>query len=199
MVLLNNEEKTFSWDECKAITNYLLEHMANPDEENIAKMVSEPGICAMSYEGNELGFGLWSPQVKKIVYVGATRPSADRHFTDGQTGYSTLRRSLGALLQSKYDLKPIPRSQDESDNDRFSNFAFDEEGEAKLTKWMKDNLKIAFWATPPEQAETLKFALIEYNVPIFNLQKNPENKYGAEIKMWRRKCSNMAQENNYPD
>ena len=194
---MNSGNKTFSWDECRNITAYLLEHMSAPDEKTMRQMIAEPGICAMSYEGDELGFGLWNKPRERIVYIGATRESADRHFADGMTGYSTLRRSLGALLQSKYHLKPVARSADENDTDRFSNFAFDAESEAKLSQWMKDNLRIAFWAAPPEDAEALKFALIEYNVPIFNLQKNPENKYGAEIKMWRRKCTNLAQENNY--
>lgn len=116
----------------------------------------------------------------------------DGIFTPGRTGYSTIRRSLTALLWNRYDLVPIPRSQDESDLERFSNYAIDEASDEKLDQWMAENLQVALLPLPSEQVASTLAGLIAYNAPLLNLQNNPENKYGAEIKLYRKKCEEAA-------
>ena len=106
-----------------------------------------------------------------------------------------MRRSLGALLESKLDLKPVPRSSDPNDGDRYTNYAFDGESEEKLTDWMRANFRVAFLEAEKEKISALQKAMIGYNIPCFNFQNNPNNKYGAEIKVYRKKCAEEAMSN----
>ncbi|KPK95564.1 hypothetical protein AMJ80_04860 [bacterium SM23_31] len=68
----------------------------------------------------------------------------DQHFRSGQTGRSTLRRSLGAILRNKLRLIAVPRGGT-NDSKRFDNYKFTESGEQELTKWMEDYLEIGYW------------------------------------------------------
>lgn len=186
----------FDWELSSALTKDLFANLSALDEKSIAGLDAEDGIYIVTYEGNELGFDLWGGQGPKVVYVGISKFNSSRHFQSGSTGTSTLRRSLGALLQNRLGLVPVPRSEDIKDNDRYNNYAFNPESEDKLTAWMKNNFRVAFYKTEKENIEPLQKAMIAYHIPIFNFQNNPENKYGAQIKIWRKKCADEAKQNN---
>jgi hypothetical protein len=57
------------------------------------------------------------------------------HFELHDSGWSSPRRSLGALLKDELELTAIPRSDGSCTDYRFT-----EEDEATLTAWMKRNL-----------------------------------------------------------
>lgn len=185
-------EENITWEFCKAATEDMLARLLPLDDEIIETLNGQNGIYLVAYEGNELGFGLWKGQGPKVVFVGLSKVNSSRHFKSGSTGTSTMRRSLAALLQNRLQLVPIPRSSDPHDNDRYNNYALDEESEEKLTAWMKENFRLAFYEFEPSRSEALHRAMLEYNVPIFNFQNNPQNKYGAEIKVYRKKCATEA-------
>jgi hypothetical protein len=87
-----------------------------------------------------------------IVYIGIAKESLrerdlNQHVKSGQTGRSTLRRSIGAILKKTLKLTAIPRGQ-KSDSKRFLNYRFMQEHESRLTDWMINNLGVGFWTAP---------------------------------------------------
>lgn len=92
------------------------------------------------------------------------------HFIGNDASRSTLRKSIGSLFG--YDL--IPRKEGDSKHEKFK--PADEE---KLTKWMKNNLLLAFVENAdPESMEDKLIA--ELNPPL-NLDKN-DNTVNAEFR-----------------
>ncbi len=190
-----NKEDTITWQDSEAVTKELLSRLCQLDQALLDSFDSQNGIYVIAYNGNELGYHLWRNDEPRIVYVGKSKSNSSRHFISGNTGFSTLRRSLAALMQSQLELVPVPRTLDTNDADRYINYTLDEQGEEKLTAWMKDNFTGAFYQSESEVTDQLLNTIIAYNVPMFNFQNNPENKYGAEIKVLRKKCGDEATKN----
>ena len=74
---------------------------------------SGPGVYAnFLCEAGALGH--FSPRAERPIYIGMSSDLAarelDQHFSARRTGFSTLRRSLGAILKSEFDLTAFPRS-----------------------------------------------------------------------------------------
>jgi hypothetical protein len=105
-----------------------------------------------------------------ILYVGMTASSLDSrcHFNHVHSGFSTFRRSLGAILKRTLNLEAKPRSSGPSASNT-QNFRFDEEGEARLTLWMRDNLRYAHVAVD-EDVEQAEADLIRSLQPPLNLK-----------------------------
>lgn len=138
-----------------------------------------------------------------LLYLGKTESSqrnrdAGEHLTNGQTGRSTLRRSLGALLREQLNLMPQPRSDSEKNKKkRFTNFKFDAVGEERLTTWMKQHLSLGFCKLPDltiPQLEACEKKLIKSARPPLNIDDNPESPYRAELKSARKYCAGLARE-----
>ena len=111
----------------------------------------------------------------QAIYTGIASKSLRQrvyriHFIGNNASRSTLRKSIGSLFG--YDL--IPRKEGDSKYKKFK--PADEE---KLTKWMKNNLLLAFVENAdPESMEDKLIA--ELNPPL-NLEKN-HNKVNAEFR-----------------
>jgi hypothetical protein len=148
----------------------------------------------------------YKPELKEIIYTGKTESSqqsrdADTHFASGKTGSSTLRRSFGSMLREELSLSPIPRSEAERAKRDTSKFKFDPESEQRLTKWMKENLGLSFYAFPrsPSEIDELETILIHKLKPILNIdRKNPGNPFASKIKSLRKETGEMAY-NTIPD
>ncbi|MDP3263355.1 MAG: hypothetical protein U1E06_11955 [Tabrizicola sp.] len=71
---------------------------------------SSSGIYALFLESGSLR-GI-EPSADGLLYIGKTGSSltARNHFLHPSSGFSTLRRSLGAILKADLDLTAIPRS-----------------------------------------------------------------------------------------
>ena len=129
-----------------------------------------------------------------LVYIGKSSNLAERdfetHFESGRSGYSTLRRSIGAILKKKLALVATPRSVGPSKTNT-ANYKFEPDGEERLTKWMIENLDIACYPFDGEYSE-LEDALIAEMRPVLNLKgwENPDRK---EIKNLRAYCADEAQ------
>ena len=189
--------ENITWEHCRAVTEELLGRLEELNDDVIAGLNRCNGLYIVAYAGTELGGGsLWGEQKPRVVFIGQSKHDSSRHFLSGATGISTLRRSLAALLASQLALTPIPRSADEEDNDRYDNYMLDPESEDKLTEWMRGNFFTAFHEVSEDIAESMRKALIQYSVPMFNFQDNPENKYGAEIKKYRKRLAEEARQND---
>lgn len=158
-----------------------------------------PGIYAFFFIGNE--FPVFSDAVSKhqIIYIGKTESSqeardAKTHFTTGKTGSSTVRKSIGSLLCSIQNLKPIPRNNTDYQKGRFSHFKFDKSSEEIITDWMKNNLALSFYEFPnsKKEIEDLETEIIDQLVPILNISKNPKNPFKDILQQLRKNCALMA-------
>lgn len=158
-----------------------------------------PGIYAFFFVGNNFPFLGDKVSKHQIIYIGKTESSQEKrdsktHFTSGKTGSSTVRKSIGALLYSKENLKPIPRNDVDYQNGRFSHFKFDEQSEIKITMWMINNLALSFYEFPrsKEEIENLETELINKIVPILNISKNPKSSFRKILLQKRKICALIA-------
>jgi len=132
----------------------------------------------------------------QLVYVGVSEDLRARgigtHFQTGKTGFSTLRRSVGALLKEALDLTAIPRSPGASRSNVLS-YKFTVDGEQRLTRWMMDHLDVGF-VVVPDGSETAEKAVITALEPPMNLQgwKNPQRPL---LKRLRAICVAEAEQN----
>lgn len=114
-----------------------------------------------------------------LVYVGMTESSLEvrNHFEHRHSGFSTLRRTLGALLKTPLRLRAIPRG----DGRLLSNvrhYRFAGEDERRLTEWMKTHLTYGFVAIG-EGIRAVERTLIAELCPPLNLVgwPNPQRKF----------------------
>lgn len=179
-----------------------LAEYAGPISENTA-FSKYPGIYGFFLSNGCLHIGERKLTAGKdiLLYIGKTESSqrardARQHLADEGTGYSTLRRSLGALLLDQLSLKPRPRGDSANSARRFTHFRFDAEGEAKLTKWMMENLKLGFLVFRESDCDKLKDceqALIKSARPPLNIHHNPDKPCRKELKSLRKHCARLAQ------
>jgi hypothetical protein len=117
--------------------NSITNHLIYPDTNGIYGM-----FLIESSSLKEFGAG------GRLIYIGIAKNSLkDRdfndHFNTRNSGRSTLRRSIGAILKVDLSLKAIPRGGS-TDSLRYENYKFD--NEEILTEWMITNLNIGYWA-----------------------------------------------------
>jgi hypothetical protein len=80
-----------------------------------------------------------------LIYLGMTDSSLEvrNHFNHEHSGFSTLRRSLGALLKTSLALRAIRRGSGPS-RTNVQNYRFRDADELRLTEWMKAHLTYGF-------------------------------------------------------
>lgn len=131
------------------------------------------------------------PGDRGLLYLGMTDQSLDvrNHFLHADSGRSTLRRSLGALLLDVLELEPIPRGQGRSDRD-VTNYRFAGAGEARLTGWMGEKL-LACQQQVSGDVRGQEKALIDALGPPLNLTDWP-NPQKSVTDAARRRCRERA-------
>ena len=74
---------------------------------------SHGGVYSI-FLNNDSSLNPFKPGLSGLIYIGSTsnlsQREFDNHFNSYSTGFSTLRRSLGAILKSELLLTAIPRS-----------------------------------------------------------------------------------------
>ena len=188
---MNESEELITWGESKAISETLVAEAKTFNETIYDSLSQKQGLYFLCYTGRELGGSLWGEPEPPIIYIGRCGNDSPRHWQN-DTGISTVRRSLAAMLANSLSLTPMPSSNDPDDNDRYTNYRLTPESESKLTDWMKTNIKVAFWELTDNQIESRYQALINYNTPKFNFQDNPHNTFGQQIKSYRKILTEMA-------
>lgn len=179
------------WEDAQAKSEALIAAALPFDAQSEEDFSGRDGLYALVYCGNQLGGNLWEEPSPRIVYVGHTGHDSLRHWRN-DTGVSTVRRSLAAMLANALSLQAVPRSSDPEDEDRFSNYKLAESSELVLTAWMKEHLRIAFFDPEENEREAWYQALLDYNTPMFVFQNNPHNSYGAQIKLYRNQLAEQA-------
>lgn len=157
------------------------------------KAPSEPGVYALFLlEGVTLGG--FSTQLDKPIYIGQSGNLAERefdtHFSSKGSGFSTVRRSLGALLKDDLRLVARPRSRGTSPRDYYC-YRFKSDGEDRLTEWMQKNIHVAVQAISLDEYQDIEAELIATARPLLNLTgwTNPNSR---EIKRKRKICADEA-------
>lgn len=130
-----------------------------------------------------------------LLYVGTTRSLAQRdalqHFEAGKTGFSTLRRTLGALLKDELSLHAVPRGPGRSPANT-NNFRFDGPGEERLSAWMRRCLRLGF-ATVNDGVASVERGLVRELTPPLNLM-GWANPHRRRIKELRAACRAEARD-----
>lgn len=184
-----------TWEERKKISETLINEAKDFSDELLINFGKTSGIYVLIYCGNELGGTLWHEPTPQIIYVGHNSTDSNRHWLNN-TGISTVRRSLAAMLNPFLHLQPIANSPDPEDKDRFTNYKLTPESEENLTAWMNKNIKISFLDLPTDKVENYYLSLIDYNAPMFNFQNNPRNSFGSQIKAYRLQMAEKAAQND---
>ena len=116
-----------------------------------SKIPDTPGMYALygTVESvRELGIPSRDPELP--LFVGKADRSSLRvelrdHFTTGKTPWSTVRRSIAALLRDQLKLGVEPYHGDPLDGRLFG---LEPASDERLTGWMGANLKLALWIKP---------------------------------------------------
>jgi hypothetical protein len=132
--------------------------------------------------------------VRGAIYAGSAANLRGRilgtHFVEDRSGSSTLRRSLGALLKEDLDLTALPRNAAES-NKQTQHFKFEDEGERRLTEWMKDHLEVGFSPVALDDYKAVEKDLISALEPAINLT-GWDNPHRNKIRKLRKVCADEA-------
>ena len=158
--------------DAEAVFDALKAARAHPDK---TQAVAGPGVYALF--AREVGCLL--PEIvlpeDGLLYVGESGHLRDRdHFAAQHSGFSSPRRSLGAILKARLKLTAIPRASGSSKTKRQS-FRFAGHGERRLSEWMLKNLDYAVFPFSGDVKE-LEARLIKAHGPPLNLRgwQNPQ-------------------------
>lgn len=143
-----------------------------------ATVKGTPGLYAIHGDVQTwIDLGLGEPPDSRPLYVGKAEDSLIKrdlrtHFGDGQTGRSTVRRSVAALLRDTLALRGVPRNP--AKPERPANFGMSDEHERRLGEWMQTHLLLATWPKPDACNSLLavELRLIAHWQPPLNLKDN---------------------------
>ncbi len=112
------------------------------------------------------------------------------------TGKSTFRRSMGAVLRNELCLQPIKRGVTAT-RSNISNYTFNLESEKRLTNFMYQHLWLAFYPYSDSKVafeEIEKQLIKEFGFPAFNLEygNSYENVFFQRIKQARKECRDIV-------
>ncbi len=129
-----------------------------------------------------------------ILFLGISENALDgrNHLTHAHSGFSTLRRSLGAILKETLDLQAMRRAPGDSPDF----FRFQDDGEARLSQWMSDNLAFTCLPATIDNATELEPALLERLTPPLNINDR-QNPQASKIRALRRVCRAEAQKKKH--
>jgi hypothetical protein len=138
----------------------------------------------------------------QLLYIGISKDSLhnrdfNQHFKSGQTGRSTFRRSLGAVLKDKLKLKAIPRGG-LNDAKRYDNYKFISQCEEALSEWMLQNLEIGYWISEGVMDYSAlrehEEAVIRQLHPTFDLDRRTKdlNPLASALTSLRNECKKDA-------
>lgn len=156
------------------------------------------GVFAEIGARDELGL----PPIRagRPAYVGKSEKSllvrdGQTHFKLGETGNSTLRRSLAALLHDSLELRGQPRTL--RNPSYFDKFGLDADDDERLQAWIGRHLTVATWLkpsdVPDEDGELLvsvERALLKMWTPPLNWTDNPQKWH--ELRKRRRVMADEA-------
>ena len=172
--------------DARAVFRFLCDNRFYPDD---IPDKSAPGIYAIFAETPDCLPCIVLPP-SRLVYIGQSGNLAKRnHFKAEHSGFSSPRRSFGALLKSALCLTAEPRSLGSSPKN-YKNYRFGGDGETRLSAWMRRSLMCTLYPFDGDP-KMLEKRLIKENEPPLNLTvwSNPQK---ARIQIQRRVCKEEA-------
>jgi hypothetical protein len=158
---------------------------------DVAKFPKGAGIYLV-YSTSRIGWLSWNPAAGP-AYVGKAADGLQKRIRRehyGDTGRSTLRRTLGAILKATLDLVARPRpGRGELKPINFTNYTFEADGDSRLTWWMGEHLSIEYRLT--SQPKVVEDELMAQHQPPLNLT-GWLNPFASEIKAARKICAEEA-------
>jgi hypothetical protein len=149
-----------------------------------------PGVYALFLAKGSRSIGITGHS--DVLYVGMTESSLDvrNHFTCSHSGFSSPRRSLGAVLKEDLRLRCIPRAPGTSKTN-ITNFRFQPDGEERLTEWMLQNLTCNVCPVERREIRSTETRLISELRPLLNLTgwRNPDARW---LRVLRGRCRDEA-------
>lgn len=156
----------------------------------IAEFPKDPGVYLV-YTDTRIGSLNWNPS-SGAAYIGKADNGLRRRLErehHGDTGRSTLRRTLGALLKDELHLVArARRSKSEPKAINFTNYEFEPDGDGRLTQWIGDHISVL--VEVGRRAERELSVIAEHQPPL-NLT-GWLNPLAPEIKAARRMCADEA-------
>ena len=160
---------------------------AHPDD---VPSVAGPGVYALFAREADCLLPEIALSDDGLLYVGESGDLSERdHFVAQHSGFSSPRRSLGAILKARLGLTVIPRASGSSQTN-MRNFRFPGDGERRLSEWMLENLEYAVVPFSGDVKEH-EARLIEAHGPPLNL-KGWRNPQGRVIRRMRGLCREEA-------
>jgi hypothetical protein len=169
------------------IAQQLLARSEQPDG-----IVITPGVYAL-FLNDPRAFSTLGVDKNGLLYIGMTADNtgARDHFDPptGHSGFSSPRRSIGALLKHELQLRACPGA------DNFGDFRFADGGELALTEWMKSHLRMNLVPIPRDRAkiEQVERRLIANLKPPLNL-KGWSNPQARTLNVLRKICRDEARD-----
>lgn len=125
------------------------------------------------------------------LYIGMTddRRKKRNHFDHADSGGSSPRRSLGALLKEQLRLQALPRS-----DGNCTNYRFNPESEAALTAWMRLNLSMSHVPLDEDKAAIKRIEeqlLVRFDPPL-NLSGVPQSDTRRRLSRLCKACGEEA-------
>ena len=125
------------------------------------------------------------------LYLGMTESSLEvrNHFQHVDSSFSSPRRSLGAILREKLELRAIPRGTGKTPKD-MTNYRFLPPGEERLTEWMAEHLVYCFAVVKDDVPDAEKILIARLKPPLnLNGWRNPLRK---QLMALRSQCRDQA-------
>lgn len=177
----------------------IYESLKNPNSIDKISVPFKIGIYAF-YTNNKCFLNTEICQIDKgeCIYIGIAKDETlnqriRKHFSN--SGQSTFRRSLGAILRTKLKLTPTMRGITITKSN-ISNFRFNSKSEKILTDFMNENLSVAFHTleiTEHNIRVKEKEMIDKFGFPAFNLEHaGMRSKYYQIIKEARKECRNIV-------
>ena len=158
---------------------------------NFDQIPTEPGVYLV-YSDSPIGVLRHQPG-DRPVYVGKADDGLRRRLQKehhGDTGRSTLRRSLAALLKDELRLHCIPRpTQGDYKPINFTNYSLEPESDSALTDWMERNLW--FELRPTRHPKHAEDQLVSEACPALNLA-GWQNPFADTLRAARKRCADEA-------
>jgi hypothetical protein len=151
---------------------------------------NQPGVYAVFARFLNCLADIELPQTG-IIYIGLATDLATRdHFGAEHSGFSTLRRSLGAILKNLLGLTAIARAPGLS-RTNVRNYRFRDADERRLSEWMARNLDLRVCPYDGGDLLAQEKSLIAVTQPPLNLTgwANPQR---GKIKALRGQCVSEA-------
>jgi len=114
------------------------------------------------------------------------------HFDRNSSGFSTFRRSLGAILKADLNLRASPRVPDPG-RKNVANYRFADNGGKALSTWIADNLLAKFTEVTTGRISDPERDLVKDLQPPLNLEKwkNTQRRSVMEL---RAMCASEAED-----